>query len=67
MAYSDFNITKVRETFALTVEEPADLFSAINPESPSQYLQTTLSENVTRANAINTEKARSELIIAGCE
>ena len=64
MAYSDFNITKVRETFGLTVEEPADLFSAINPLSPSQYLQTTLSENVTLANAINTEKARSELIIA---
>jgi hypothetical protein len=31
---------------------------------PSSYLQTTLNENVFLANAINTEKARLELIIA---
>ena len=31
---------------------------------PSSYLQTTLNENVFLATAINTEKARSELIIA---
>lgn len=63
MAYSDFTLSKVRKTFGLTLEESIDLFADIQGISPSQYLQTTLSENVSLANAINTEKARSELII----
>lgn len=65
MAYSDFtNIAKVRESFNLTVEEPLDLFADIPEVLPSSYLQTTLNENVSLATAINTEKARAELIIA---
>lgn len=65
MAYSDFTtITKVRESFGLTIEEFIDLFTDIPEVLPSYYLQTTLNENVFLATAINTEKARSELIIA---
>jgi hypothetical protein len=65
MAYSDFTtIAKVRESFNLTVEEPLDLFADIPELPPSSYLQTTLNENVSLATAINTEKARAELIIA---
>ena len=65
MAYSDFTtITKVREAFRLTIEESIDLFTDIPEALPSSYLQTTLNENVFLATAINTEKARSELIIA---
>jgi hypothetical protein len=65
MAYSDFTtLTKVRESFGLTIEESIDLFSNIPQALPSSYLQTTLNENVFLATAINTEKARSELIIA---
>jgi hypothetical protein len=63
MAYSDFTLAKVRESFGLTVEEPNNLFANIGGINPSQYLQTTLNENVALATAINTEKARSELII----
>ena len=64
MAYSDFTtIAKVRESFNLTVEEPLDLFADIPELPPSSYLQTTLNENVSLATAINTEKARAELII----
>ena len=65
MAYSDFTtLTKVREAFGLTIEESIDLFTD-NPEVlPSSYLQITLNENVFLATAINTEKSRSELIIA---
>ena len=65
MAYSDFTtLAKVRESFNLTVEEPLNLFSDIPEVLPSSYLQTTLNENVSLATAINTEKARAELIIA---
>ena len=65
MAYSDFTtIAKVRESFDLTVEEPLNLFADIPEVLPSSYLQTTLNENVSLATAINTEKARAELIIA---
>jgi hypothetical protein len=65
MAYSDFTtLTKVREAFGLTIEESIDLFADIPEALPSSYLQTTLNENVFLATAINTEKARAELIIA---
>jgi hypothetical protein len=65
MAYSDFTtLTKVREAFGLTIEESIDLFTDIREVLPSSYLQTTLNENIFLATAINTEKARSELIIA---
>jgi len=65
MAYSDFTtLTKVREAFGLTIEESINLFTDIPEALPSFYLQTTLNENVFLATAINTEKARAELIIA---
>jgi hypothetical protein len=64
MAYSDFTtLTKVREAFGLTIEESIDLFANTPEVMPSAYLQTTLAENVFLVTAINTEKARSELII----
>jgi hypothetical protein len=65
MAYSDFTtLTKVREAFGLTIEESINLFTETPELLPSSYLQTTLNENVFLATAINTEKARAELIIA---
>jgi hypothetical protein len=64
MAYSDFKtLTKVRQAFGLTIEESVDLFTDIPEVLPSSSLQSTLDENVFLATAINTEKARSELII----
>ena len=65
MAYSDFTtLTLVREAFGLTIEESINLFSDIPEVLPSSHLQTTLKENVFLATAVNTEKARAELIIA---
>ncbi|GAB4196369.1 MAG: hypothetical protein Fur006_43760 [Coleofasciculaceae cyanobacterium] len=65
MAYSDFTtLTKVREAFGLTIEESIDLFTDSPEVLPSSHLQATLNENVFLATAINTEKARAELIIA---
>ncbi|MBD2014387.1 hypothetical protein H6F96_10425 [Microcoleus sp. FACHB-53] len=65
MAYSDFTtLSKVRTTFNLTIDETTRLFPDVAPIEPSDYLKTTLNEFLPLANAINTEKARSELIIA---
>jgi len=64
MPYSDFTLKTVQASFAIKIHESSGLFSAINPQPVSQHLQETLSDNVPLAISINTEKARSELIIA---
>ena len=65
MAYSDFkSINQVRTAFNLTMDETQHLFVNVKGIKPSDYLQTTLTEYLPLANAINTEKARSELLIA---
>lgn len=63
MAYSDFTLDRVIRAFALTLDERNNLFASVPEAVISERLQTTLSENVPLALAINTEKARSELII----
>lgn len=63
MAYSEFTLGQVREKFGLIIEEPDNLFAEVAGIEPSQILQTFLKENLTLATAINTKKARSELII----
>ena len=64
MAYSDFTLAKVREAFNLTFEENRDLFADIAAIPPSDRLKLTLEENIPLAIAINSEKARSEFLIA---
>ena len=65
MAYRDFTtISKVRSAFNLTVDEKTVLFADVEPIALSDYLKTTLTEYIPLASAINTQKARSELIIA---
>ena len=63
MAYSDFTLASVQRQFHLTIHEVQDLFLAAPEVSISDFLHTTLDENVPLALAIQTEKARSELII----
>ena len=46
------------------LHERSDLFAQVAEVTLSDYLSMTLKENVPLALAINTEKARSELIIA---
>jgi hypothetical protein len=64
MAYSEFTLPRLREAFSLTLEEPAHLFAHCQPVLPSDHLHTDLAENLSLALSINTEKARSELVIA---
>jgi hypothetical protein len=64
MAYSDFNVKRIQEVFQVELVEQPALFSNVEPGEVSQLLRETLVENVPLAISINTEKARSELIIA---
>lgn len=64
MAYSDFTLAKVKETFDLTLEETQNLFFEVEEVQPSELLTLILQEYIPLATAINTEKARSELLIA---
>jgi hypothetical protein len=64
MAYSDFKIASLKQTFHLIFEEDIDLFSVIAPVPVSSWLTETLQETLSLALSINTEKVRSELIIA---
>lgn len=63
MAYSDFSLKKVKDSFGLQIIEGESLFATIPPVAISQLLQATLVRNLPLAQAINTEKARSELLI----
>lgn len=64
MAYSDFTIEKVKTTFGLTIVESVVLFTDISKVKPSALLSEWLFEYAPLATAINTEKARSEFLIA---
>lgn len=63
MAYSDFTLQKLKKDLGLQVDEHRDLFAAVEPVVGSDLLNNTLQETVRLAIAINTEKARSEMII----
>lgn len=63
MAYSDFTIQKLKDDFSLVFDE-ADLFSHVAPIELRPDFAATLAEGVELALAVNTEKAKSEFIIA---
>ena len=63
MAYSSFTLSKVKADFGVTTDKTQDLFGDIAPTQPSELLTLTLKDQLPLARAINTEKARSELII----
>jgi hypothetical protein len=63
MAYSNFTLSKVKTNFGIQTQETEDLFAAVQPILPSELLGSILKEQQPLAVAINTEKARSELVI----
>ncbi len=63
MAYSDFDLIKVRRDFGLQIDEQPDLFADVPSVQPSATLANILLETAHLAIAINTEKARSEMLI----
>ena len=64
MAYSNFTLESVCSEFELEIVESAGVFSNIEPVTPSAELILDLEKKVPVAASINTEKARSELIVA---
>ncbi|OCR00489.1 hypothetical protein BCD67_10870 [Oscillatoriales cyanobacterium USR001] len=64
MSYSDFTLNRVAKEFNLTISERSDIFAEVPELAPSAFLQETLRDNMALALGSNTEKARSELIIA---
>ena len=63
MVYSDVDLRKIRQAFELQIDEQSNLFADVEPREASPTLVQTLDETVNLAIAINTEKARSEMII----
>ena len=64
MAYSDFTLTKVKEELGLIVKEGKSLFETVTPVPPSPYLQESLRRSEPFVTLVNTEKVRSEFLIA---
>lgn len=64
MAYSNFTLDKVQAEFDLILHEDRNLFAEVPGVQPSSHFQQTLDEYLPLATAINTEKARSEFLIA---
>lgn len=66
MTYSNFSLKDIKERFGIELIEDKKLFSpeTVRSVAISDYLKTTLEEFVPLALAINTEKSRSEWIIA---
>jgi hypothetical protein len=64
VSYSEFSLAKAKQQFGLITVEKRDIFAAV-PELPaSNLLRETLNYNLPIALGSNSEKARSELIIA---
>ena len=64
MPYSSFTLESVLQAFPLEKVNVQGLFSAIEPMEPSALLTKMLERNVPLATAINTEKAKSEMIVS---
>jgi hypothetical protein len=63
MSFQNFNFPQVQQELGLTLDE-VDLYSHV-PTSPlREEFATALNEGATLALAVNTEKAKSEFIIA---
>ena len=63
MSYSEFTLDELKSEFNLSVQIAEELFAKISPVKPSETLKEILAENIPLALQIDTEKARSEMII----
>jgi len=63
MPYSQFSVEQIKKNFGINLTRTVDLFADIPEIEPSNFLQETLQFNLPLALEINSEKARSELIV----
>ena len=64
MAYGDFDLKTAVQKFGLSEDRKTDLFAGVEPLEPSEFLRAWLNEFAPVALGVNSEKARSEFIIA---
>jgi hypothetical protein len=64
MAYNKFTFKKALKEFDLSFREVRGLFADVPEASPTKYLQEILPDYEALATAINTEKAKSEMLVA---
>ena len=64
MPYSQFSVEQIKTNFGINLTRTVDLFADIPEIEASSFLQETLQFNLPLALEINSEKARSELIVA---
>jgi hypothetical protein len=64
MAYNKFTINQVRKQFEMQIAAAPNLFANVTPVAPSEILRTLLARDISLAEAIGTEKAKSEFIVA---
>lgn len=60
MAYSDFTLREAITKFGLTLTDVPDLLGHVAPVEPSPLLKAMMPVFLPLAEAVSTEKARSE-------
>jgi hypothetical protein len=63
MAYSQFSIEGIKNTFGITISEKFGIYDNLPDVNYSTLLAETLQYNIPLALAITSEKARSEMIV----
>lgn len=64
MAFNDFTLKDVKTRFGLRTVEGDDVFAAVPDVQPGVRLRDHLDQFTTLAVAVNTEKIKSELLVA---
>lgn len=64
MPYNRFTLSQAKERLELQTDETVDLFPDVAEVKISNFLAQFLEENVPLALAVNTEKSKSEIIVA---
>ena len=64
MAYSDFTLDRITKIFGINIEERTNVFTAFDQLTVDAFFIKYLQNNIPLAQAISTEKAKSEMIIA---
>ena len=64
MPYTQFRLEQIKSEFGVTLLEQFGLFAEIPEATYSPFLSETLEYNIPLALAINSEKSRSEMIVA---
>ncbi|MFM6014628.1 MAG: hypothetical protein ACKPCI_14915, partial [Dolichospermum sp.] len=64
MSYSDFTLERISKIFSVKIEERTNLFTSLEELTLDSFFIKYLQNNIPLAQAISTEKAKSEMIIA---